>query len=393
MLALLVFFLGLQPLSTDLYLPSLPALAVDLSVTPAAAQATLSVFIAAFALSQLTVGPLSDRFGRRPLVVGGLALYLLASVAAAAAPTLGWLVAARLGQAVGVCCTVLCARAIVRDLYEPEVGARVMARALGWMTLITLAGPLAGGLLQQWVGWRAAFACLATIGALVLAGAIRWLPESNRYRNPQATRPGPLWANFVAIGRSREFRAYAAAVTGSYCCLFSFISGSSFVLIRVLGVEPASYGALFGFVTLGFLPGTVIARRLQPRLGLPRTARVGGLIAAAGGVTMAALSLAGVQSPATIVVPMFVLLVAHGVLQPVCQVGAIASFPRNAGAAAALLGFSMHLVAAFVGAWIGASHDGTTRPLALTIGVVSLLTALAAWRLARPRSERSGAGA
>jgi DHA1 family bicyclomycin/chloramphenicol resistance-like MFS transporter len=397
LLALLVTFLGLQPLATDLYLPSLPALAADLGVTAAAAQLTLSVFIASFGIAQLFVGPLSDRFGRRPLVLGGLSLYLGASLLGALATSLAWLVLARGLQAIGVCCTVLCARAIVRDLYEPEAGARVMARALGWMTLITLCGPIAGGLVLQLAGWRAAFATLALIGCAVLAGAARRLAESNRHRNREATRLRPLVANYAAILRSRDFRAYALVVTGSYCCLFSFISGSSFVLIRVLDVAPATYGALFGCVTLGFLLGTLLMRRLQPRLGIAGTVRVGGLIAAAAGLSMAALALAGVQSVPAIVVPMFFVLAAHGVLQPGCQVGAIAAFPRNAGSAAALLGFAMHLAAALVGWWIGASHDGSTRPMALTIGAIGALTAMAAWLLARPRgiedTSRSGPSA
>lgn len=283
----------------------------------------------------------------------------------------------------------------MRDLYEPEAGSRVMARALGWMTVITLSGPIAGGLVLQVAGWRAVFGMLALIGGVMLAGAVRRLAESNRHCNREATRLRPLLANYAAILRSREFRAFAVVATCSYCCLFSFISGSSFVLIRVLGVAPALYGALFGFVTLGFLPGTLLMRRLQPRLGIAGTVRVGGLICAAAGLTMAGFALAGVQSVAAIVLPMFFVLAAHGVLQPGCQVGAIAAFPRNAGSGAALLGFTMHLAAALVGWWIGASHDGSTRPMALTIGAIGLLTAASAWRLARRSriddTSRSGA--
>lgn len=382
-------FLGLQPLATDLYLPSLPAIGRHFGETPAAVQATLSAFIAAFAFAQLLVGPLSDRFGRRPVALGGLALFLLASIAASAAPSLGWLVAMRVAQAAGVCCTVLCARAIVRDLYEPDAGTRVMARALGWMTVITLLGPVTGGLLQSAFGWRAAFVALSAVALVLLANAAIGLPETNRHRDRNATRPGPLVANYLTIARDPVFRAFALTATGSYCGLFAFISGSSFVLIEVLGLSPAGYGLAFGLVTLGFLPGTLLTRRLQPVLGVRRTAALGGAIAAAGGLTMAGLALAGVQSVAAIVAPMFVVLLAHGLLQPTCQMGALADFPRNAGAAAALLGFAMHLVAAALGAWIGASHDGTTLPLAATIGTIACLTALSSLRLLRawPRSS------
>ncbi len=382
-LLVLTGLLGLQPLSTDLYLPALPALARHFDAPATAVQATLSAFIAAFAFAQLLVGPLSDRFGRRPVVLGGLVLFLLGSIAAALATSLAWLIAMRVAQALGVCCTVLCARAIVRDLYDPDAGTRVMARALGWMTLVTLLGPIGGGLLQTAFGWRAAFAALSAIAVLLLATALFVLPETNRHRERSATRPGALLSNYLRIARSPAFRAFAFTATGSYCSLFAFISGSSFVLIGALGMEPAAYGLAFGFVTLGFLPGTLLTRRLQPRLGIGRTAALGGAVAAFAGLAMAGLALAGVSSVPAIVLPMFLMLLSHGLLQPTCQVGAIADFPRNAGAAAALLGFFMHLVAALVGALLGAIHDGSTLPMAATIGTISTLTALSSLRLPR----------
>ncbi len=392
-LFMLAAFLGLQPLSTDLYLPSLPAIGTHFGAPPMAVQSTLSVFIAAFAVGQLIVGPMSDRFGRRPMVLGGLAVYLIASLAGALAPTLSLLVGARFFQALGVCCTVLCARAIVRDLYAPEDGMRVMARAQGWMTVCTLFGPIAGGLLQSMFGWRAAFFALTIIGAALTVVALRALPESNRHRNPEATRPAPLLRNYLHIARSAEFRAFAVPLTGSYGCLFAFISGSSYVLIEVLDVSPALYGLAFGFVTLGFLAGTLIARRLQARLGLRGTAMAGGLLLAAGGLTMTGLAWAGIQTVAAVVVPVFFTLMAHGMVGPACQVGGIAAFPRNAGAAAALLGFVMHLGAAAIGWWIGASHDGSTLPLAATIGVIGLVTALlAVWLLRGPDAAAHGTG-
>ena len=389
MLLLLAALLGLQPLSTDLYLPSLPAIGEAFGTGPMAVQSTLSVFIAAFAFGQLIVGPMSDRFGRRPMVIGGLVLYLASSLAGALAPSLPWLVAARFVQALGVCCTVLCARAIVRDLFEPEAGMRVMARAQSWMTVCTLLGPIAGGLLQSLFGWRAAFFALSAIAIAMLLAAARTLPESNRHRNPAATRPGPLLRTYLDILRSPDFRAFAVPLTGSYGCLFAFISGSSYVLIGVLGISPALYGAAFGFVTLGFLVGTLLARRLQPQFGIRGTAMAGGLLLAAAGLTMTGLALAGIQTVAAVVVPVFFTLMAQGLVGPSCQVGGIAAFPRSAGAAAALLGFTMHMGAAAVGWWIGATHDGSTLPLSATIGAIGLLTAVLTVFLLRGTGARA----
>lgn len=383
LLFLMTAFLGLQPLSTDLYLPSLPAIGAHFGETPVAVQSTLSVFVAMFAFGQLLVGPMSDRFGRRPVVITGLLLYLAGSLGGTFAPSLSWLVFARLVQAIGMCGTVLCARAIIRDLYEPEAGSRVMARALGWMTAVTLLGPIVGGTLQTAFGWRAAFAALALIAMVLVAASAVLLPESNAHRNRAATQLRPLLGNYAMIARSPIFRAYAATVTSSYCCLFTFISGSSLVLIQVLGLSPAQYGIAFGVVTIGFLPGTLLARFLQPRLGLRGTAAAGGTLMLTAGVTIAALAAAGVQTVAAVVVPMFFVLMAHGILQPTCQMGAISPFPRNAGAAAALLGFAMHLMAALLGWGLGASQDGTTLPLALTELCAAAVTAAFGLRLLR----------
>ncbi|HEY5633616.1 MAG TPA: multidrug effflux MFS transporter [Burkholderiaceae bacterium] len=390
MLFLLTALLGLQPLSTDLYLPSLPAIGAHFDALPVAVQSTLSVFMLGFAVSQLVVGPMSDRFGRRPVVLAGLTTFVLASLAGALAPDLGWLVGARLLQSIGVCCTVLCARAVVRDLYEPEAGTRVMARAMGWMGLVTLTGPMVGGALQALLGWRATFAMLALVGGAVLVTATRVLGETNAHRNPKATRPRELGANYAAIARSATFRAFALAATASYMSLFSFISGSSFLLIDVLGLQPALYGVVFGSVTLGFMTGTLLTRRFEPVLGIAGTAAAGGAVSALAGWTMAALAIAGVASVPAVVVPMFFVLVGHGLVQPSGMIGAISGFPRNAGAAAALLGFAMFIAAAVTGWWVGASHDGTTLPLAITIAAITTLTATAGARLVRMEQRRKG---
>ncbi|MEZ5604939.1 MAG: MFS transporter, partial [Burkholderiaceae bacterium] len=187
LLFLLTGFLSLQPLSTDLYLASLPALREHFAGSVSSVQLTLSAFLAGFALSQLIAGPLSDRFGRRPVAIGGCVLYVGASLAGVVAPSLAVLIGARVLQAIAVCCTVVCARAIVRDLYEAEAGARVLARALTWMGIVPIAGPVAGGLLQAGLGWRANFAALTLLGAILLAAALRTLPETNRHLDASAT--------------------------------------------------------------------------------------------------------------------------------------------------------------------------------------------------------------
>ncbi|OJV58363.1 MAG: hypothetical protein BGO36_03805, partial [Burkholderiales bacterium 68-10] len=296
LLFLLTGFLALQPLSTDLYLASLPALRVHFDASVSSVQLTLSAFLAGFAISQLLAGPLSDRFGRRPVALGGAALYLAGSLLGAFAPSLAVLVAARIAQALGVCCTVVCARAIVRDLYEAEPGARVMSRALSWMGVVPIAGPVLGGLVQSAFGWRTNFLVLAAAGAAMLAATLRVLPETNRHRNPHATDLGALLRNYALVASSRNFWANALPITGSYGALFCFISASSFVLIELFGVSERAFGFTYALVTLGYLLGTIAVRRVLARLGLTRSIRLGATVGLVAGSSMALLAALGVQS-------------------------------------------------------------------------------------------------
>ncbi|MCD6672545.1 MAG: multidrug effflux MFS transporter [Burkholderiaceae bacterium] len=391
LLFLLTGFLALQPLSTDLYLASLPALRVHFDAPVSSVQLTLSAFLAGFAISQLLAGPLSDRFGRRPVALGGAALYLAGSLLGAFAPSLAVLVAARIAQALGVCCTVVCARAIVRDLYEAEPGARVMSRALSWMGVVPIAGPVLGGLVQSAFGWRTNFLVLAAAGAAMLAATLRVLPETNRHRNPHATDLGPLLRNYALVASSRSFWANALPITGSYGALFCFISASSFVLIELFGVSERAFGFTYALVTLGYLLGTIAVRRVLARLGLTRSIRLGATVGLVAGSSMALLAALGVQSLAAVLVPMCFVTAAHGFIQPCCQIGAIDPFPRHAGAATALMGFTMLTIAAFAGWLVGALHDGTVRPLAWAVAASACFGALSAWTLLRNETTRSAA--
>ncbi|MBW7923109.1 MAG: multidrug effflux MFS transporter [Burkholderiaceae bacterium] len=391
LLFLLTGFLALQPLSTDLYLASLPALRVHFDAPVSSVQLTLSAFLAGFAISQLLAGPLSDRFGRRPVALGGAALYLAGSLLGAFAPSLAVLVAARIAQALGVCCTVVCARAIVRDLYEAEPGARVMSRALSWMGVVPIAGPVLGGLVQSAFGWRTNFLVLAAAGAAMLAATLRVLPETNRHRNPHATDLGPLLRNYALVASSRNFWANALPITGSYGALFCFISASSFVLIELFGVSERAFGFTYALVTLGYLLGTIAVRRVLARLGLTRSIRLGATVGLVAGSSMALLAALGVQSLAAVLVPMCFVTAAHGFIQPCCQIGAIDPFPRHAGAATALMGFTMLTIAAFAGWLVGALHDGTVRPLAWAVAASACFSALSAWTLLRNETTRSAA--
>ncbi len=373
-------FMALQPLATDLYLASLPGLAARFDASPSTVQLTLSAFIAAFGAMQLLSGPMSDRWGRRPVMLAGLALYVVASLACAASPDIGVLVAARLAQAIGCCTVVVVSRAIIRDTFEPAAGARALARASTLLAIAPIAGPVIGSLLEVRFGFRAAFVFIAAMGAVLFAVAARRLPETLAHPNPRALDAGALARGYAAVLRSKVFLAYTLVGAATYGGLFAFISGSSFVLIRALGVPTAWFGACFAFVVSGFLIGTIACRRLLSRLGLPRTLRAGAVLSAVAGASALALALAGVRHYAALLGPMFAYLFAHGIVFPCAQAGATAAFPGRAGAAAGLFGALVMLVAASIGSWIGASYHGTPVPLTATVAACGAVALAGAWR-------------
>ncbi len=373
----------LQPLSTDLYLASLPGMALDFGVTAAAVQQTLSLFVFGFGTAQLVSGPLSDRYGRRPVLIGGLALYLLSGVACALSPSLDWLIAARFVQAIGCCTAVVVARAIVRDAYSPAEGARVMARALSLLALAPILGPILGGYLQVSFGWRAAFVTLALAGLAMWVASMRHLTESNKQLNPAAMRPASLARAYLGVVRTPAFWAYALPGSLSYASIFVYISGTPFVLIKVLGVPTQYYGYLFAFGVCGYLGGTLICRRLIGRIGIARVLALGTTIGLAGSVGFLLLVLAGISHWTLVVTAQFVVMMAHGINFPCAQSGSLAPFPEKAGAAAGLFGCATMYAAWLVGTWVGSSLNDTLLPLASISAVVGVILFIGTRLLAR----------
>jgi DHA1 family bicyclomycin/chloramphenicol resistance-like MFS transporter len=384
---LLTLMLGIQAITTDLYLPALPMLTRDLQATMSSAQLTMSALIICFGIGQLVWGPLADRFGRRPVLLVGLSLYTVASMLAAAAPSMGWLILWRALQGAAMAAAVTCGRSIVRDLYAPHDGARVMSRALTGLGLIAMLAPLAGGLVAQWLGWHAALTVLAVFGAGSLAFVAWRFEETVPRRNPTATQIAPLLRNWASVAGHRTFQAWAALSALTYGGLFFMLVGSSFVLIEVLGTSRLAYGAFLFCNSLFYVAGTFLCRRLLLARGLRGAVAVGGALSLAGGVSMAALSLAGVHTVWAILVPQLVYSLGHGIHQPCGQAGAVGPFPEKAGTAASLSGFGMTLSAFCVSWWLGHNFNGTVYPMTLGIGAFSMGVALVAWTLVQRHGD------
>ena len=377
----LALLLGIQPITTDLYLPALPALTAGFGAPVAHAQLTLTALLLAFGVSQLVLGPLSDRFGRRPVLLWGMAAYVLAAIGGTLAPSMAMLIVWRTLQGAAMGAAVMAARAIVRDLYVPAEGARVMSRALTGLGIIACLCAPVGGLVSDAFGWRIALLVPALFGALTLTLLALRFDETLQRRNPEALRPRVLLATWGTVLRHPTFLTFTALTTAAYGVLFTFLAASSFVFIQVLGLSKTQYGLVMLWNSLAYIAGTFLCRRWLVRYGVRRSVARGAVLTLTGGTAMGVLALAGVQSVAAIVGPLSLLMVAHGVHQPCGQTGAVGPFPQAAGAASALNGFLMMLVAFGIGGWLGTALDGTTLPLACGMWFWSVCIALVAWLL------------
>jgi len=375
----LSLLLGIQPVTTDLYLPALPSLTEGFGAPVSQAQLTLSTLLLAFGISQLFWGPLSDRFGRRPVLLCGLGAYTLASIGCALAASMPLLIVWRTVQGAAMGAGVMGARAIVRDLYTPEIGARMMSRGLTGLGVIAcICAPL-GGLLADLWGWRYALTTLAAFGALSLAVVVLRFEETIPRRNPLALRPATLVATWLTILRHPTFLAWSALTTAGYAGLFTFLASSSFVFIKVLGLTRTQYGLVMFSMSFAYMSGTVLCRRLLPRFGVRRSVALAGVLTLVGGTLTGVLALAGLHNSWAIMLPYYVFMLAHGVHQPCGQSGAVAPFPQAAGAASALNGFFMMVAAFGVGGWIGLRLDGTVFALTNSIWFWSVCVAVVAW--------------
>ncbi len=388
---ILAALLGVQPITTDLYLPALPALTAGFGAGMAQAQLTLSALLIAFGLSQLVWGPLSDRLGRRPVLLVGLGAYTLAAIGSTLAPSMELLILWRAVQGAAMGAGVTCARAIIRDLYPAGEGARVMSKALSGLALVALLSAPLGGLMAELFNWRAALLMLALFGAGSLALVLSQYQETLVRKPVQGQQLQLLSRNWLQIARNPTFITYCILSAASYGGLFTFLAASSFVFIDVLGLQRMEYGLLMSLMSSSFLAGTFMCRRLLARYGVRRTVAIGSALTLASGSAVGVFALLGWSSGAHgawfIMAPYCVFMLAHGIHQPCGQSGAVGPFPQAAGTAAALNGFVMMLAAFGVGAWLGQRMDGTVFALTNGIWFWSIVIALTGWTLVQKFGE------
>lgn len=321
-------------------LPALPSLAAALDAPASQAQLMVGVFLVGFAVAQLLAGPISDRFGRRPTLLIGLACYLACSIACALATTLETLLAIRLLQGISACAAPVVARAMVTDIHKGPAAQRAMSIVTAGMGFAPVLAPSIGAGLLEFTDWRGIFWALAVTAAALLLVVGLLLSESRPEGSaPASLRVGSLLARYLLILKDGQFLHYAMPSLFAGGALFTFLSAATFALQEGLGVSTREFGLMFGGVMLGFVAGATLSGMFSPKLGLDRSILVGIAASTLGGWAMCALWLAGLEHWAAIILPMCVVMFGMGILRPNSIAGAMAPFRDMAGSASALIGF------------------------------------------------------
>ena len=387
--AVLIAISAIGPLALNMFMPSIPGLQATFGASTGAVQLTLTVYLAAMALCQLLYGPLSDRYGRRPMLLAGMSLFVVASIACALATSIEMLIACRVLQALGGGAGIVLARAMVRDVYGRERAASVLGYITMAWVLAPMIAPTIGGLLDQAFSFRATFWVLAVIAAGVLAGAWRYLPETNL----AVGGDGSLlrFDAFAALLAMPAYRGYVATVTFASTVFFSYLALAPFIIISVREHPPVVYGMWSAFAALGYMAGNFLSGRYSERFGNDTMIRAGNIVTLTGAIAMLFLALAGFEHPASLFVPMLICTLGNGLVMPNGITAAISLDPRFIGAAAGLAGFLQMSFAATTSQVVGAVQGDWTNFGFYVIAAAALLAALSHW-FNRPPEARPHRG-
>ncbi len=357
------------PLSIDMYLPGLPAIAREFGVPTSAVQQTLAVFFVGLSLGQALYGPISDRVGRRRPLLFGCALYVVACIGCALAPTIGSLIVLRLAQALGGCAGVVIARSVVRDLFDQKEAARMFSFLMLVMGLAPILAPLIGGqVLAAW-GWRAIFVVLAGFGVLCVVMVLFGLPETLPAERRVQAGLGEALRVYGRLLTDMHFMGYVLASGLASACMFTYISGSPFVFIELNGVPPERYGLIFGMNALGLIVASQINRRLLVQHDGHAILRVALMVTAGSALLLFITTALGIGGFPLMLALIFVCIGSTGFVGPNATAAAMANYGRQAGSASALIGAIQFALGAAAGALLGALHNGTALPMT---GVIAL---------------------
>jgi len=373
LLAMLAAMTAFAPLSIDMYLPALPAMAKDLAAPPATGALTVAAFYVGLCLGQLFHGPLSDRFGRRPPLIAGLALYVLASAGAAVTGAIGQLIVVRFLQALGGCAGMVIGRAVVRDRFTPDESAHVFSILLLVMSLAPVVAPLFGSFVLLVAGWRSIFWILTIFGTLVWISTIFWLKETRSEATAAHARGESAMRSYATLLREPKVMGYALLAGCSHMGLLTYLAIAPDVLIGGFGLTPRQFGWTIAINGVGLVAANYFNRRLLGRRGYDYILRRANLLSILASAALFVCAFTGFGGLTGIVVPLFFMVALIGFTQPNAFAGALAHDPRRAGAASALVGCLQFGAGALGSTIAGAMHDGTARPMAAVILTAYLL--------------------
>ena len=384
MLLFLAALVALGPLSIDMYLPAMPAMQRALATDIAGMHLTVSAYLCGFALFHLACGPLADRFGRRPVLLAGTLVFVVASVGCALSFTVDQLTVFRFLQGTGACVGPTLARTITRDVFGPTRAARALSLIAMFMALAPAVAPGLGGIMLRYVQWPSIFVFLAVYGLLMLGLTWRFLPETLPER--QSLLPRKVAANYLVLLRHPSFVAVCLVCALMYAGLMAYLASSGFVFIVMLGVPTEYFGLIFLTSVIGYMAGSGLSARLADRLTSEHVMFLGAVLALA---STAVMLVANSYSPASIlalVLPMTFFALALGLAMPHSMAIALRPFPTLAGTASSLLGFIQMALSALITGAVGYLLADSPQPLMLSMLAISAAAALvAAWVLARYR--------
>lgn len=384
LLALLMAMTAIGPATLNILVPALPGLVARLASDTGTVQLTLSLYLLSLAVAQLLLGPLSDRFGRRPVVLAGLALSVVASLAAIAASSIGALIGARVVQAIGASTGIVIGRAIIRDLYERERAAAMIGLVTTAMVIAPMISPLVGGILDTAFGWEAIFLFIAAFSGVVLLWAVLVLPETRPASMAQA--PGMLIQEWRALLGNAKFHGYVLCGALGSAPFFTFLGGGPHVVVTLMGHTSAEFGVWFVVTSLGYMSGNFTSSRLSQRFGIEPMI-MAGIVFELIGASLTALLVATIPEagPAIIFLPQLVISFGNGLLLPNAIAGAISVRPQAAGAASGMTGFTQMAVGAASTQVVSIALAGgsSAMPMAWMLVIVVVATGVAYAALVR----------
>ncbi|WP_114417166.1 Bcr/CflA family multidrug efflux MFS transporter [Marinospirillum perlucidum] len=381
LIILLAALVAFGPLSIDMYLPSLPLIASDLQAAEGDIQLTISAFLLGLFIGMLFYGPLSDKVGRRPLLLGGIGLYLAASVACFLATSADWLIAARFLQALGAAAASVLARAIVRDLFPLEEAARVLSLMHLVTMIATLMAPLVGGYLILLAGWRSLFVVLFVFATLMLLFSSWKIPETH-HGSSRGSSVARVFKSYGLILLQPVAVGYILSMSLTFAGMFAYITASPFVYIGFFDVSPQNYAWLFSLNIGGIILLVSLNARYVTRIGTQKLLTAAAFLAAASGLLLVLAGTTGWGGLPLIVVALLGFVSVTGVVGSNCMASLLSRFPEQAGAAAGIAVACQFGMGALASSLASALHDGTPLPMSLIIGLMGM-GALAALLLTR----------